>query len=197
MIFFELPIDFSEVHNELKNFYWQEIDNQLFKLSPPDSSGLFVTWRNWHIIRENYPIIEDYRKQYDLAHLLIFFEMGNEWWDDAPHSHNTKTGGSILFPIHKTSKDITTQFYKVLEPEKVNNPKDSVKYGYLEYTGETEIIGEFHLLDRPYVIDVNIFHKPVLLTTPEAVNNRVICNWKAKNEVCDLAKLFGVTKNNV
>lgn len=192
MPFFEVPIDFSEIHKELRLFYWQEINNPLFKLSPPDSPGLFVTWRTWDFVKKNYPLIEQYRDKYNLAHLLIFFEMDNEWWDDAPHSHNTKTGGSILFPIYKTSKDITTQFYKVVEPDKVNNPDDSVKYGYLEYTGKTELIGEFHLLDKPYVIDVNVFHKPVLLTTPDAVNGRVICNWKAKGEVSDLANMFGV-----
>ena len=190
MPFFKIPVNIEEIHSELKKFYWNEIDNNLFKLAPPDSPGLFVTWRNWHFVKTHYPLIEEYRLKFNLAHLLIFFEMDEEWWDDAPHSHNTKTGGSILFPIHKTSNDITTQFYKVLEPEKVNNPNDSIKYGYLEYTGNTELIGEFHLLDTPYAIDVNIFHKPVLLTTPDAVNGRVICNWKSKDEIADMYTMF-------
>jgi len=190
--FFKVPVDISHVHAELKRFYWQEIDNPLFKLNPPDSPGLFVTWRTWKHVAERYPLLEDFRAKNNLAHLLIFFVMDEKWWDDAPHSHNTKTGGSILFPIHKTSRDITTQFYKVLEPEKINNPKDSIKYGYLEYTGETELIGEFHLLEDPYAIDVNVFHKPVLLTTPDAVNGRVICNWKSKKELVDIAADFGV-----
>lgn len=193
--FFKINKNFKEIHTELKKFYWQEISNPLFKLSPPDSPGLFVNWRHWEFVANKYPLIETYRTKFNLAHLLIFFEMDDEWWNDAPHSHNTKTGGSILFPIHKTSNDIITQFYKVLEPEKINNPKDSIKYGYLEYTGKVEVIGEFHLLDDPYVIDVNIFHKPVLLTTPDKVNGRVICNWKSKDEVNDMLKYF--EDNNV
>ena len=189
--FFKVPTDTSEVHAELRRFYWDELDNPLFKLKPPDSPGLFVTWRGWRFVEEHYPLLEAFRAQHDLAHLLIFFEMDDRWWEDAPHSHNTKTGGSILFPIHRTSDDIITQFYRVLEPSKINNPADSQRYGYLEYTGDTELMGQFHLLEEPYVIDVNIFHKPVLLTTPDRVNGRVICNWKAKKEVVDMAQEFG------
>jgi hypothetical protein len=193
LIFFEIPYDWEEILSELRSFFNNERENTRIKLMPPDSPGLFVTWRHWDLIKEKYPLLEDFRQRYDLAHLLIFFIMDEVWWDDHPHSHNTKTGGSILWPIYNTTADVTTQFYQIIEPNKIRYPGDSDRYDYLEYSGTTNLLGEFHLIDRPWAIDVNVFHKPVLLTADtNKVNGRTICNWKAKGEVDDLARMFGV-----
>lgn len=184
--------DINNIWLDIKNIYEYIRTENIFRVAP---EVLQVTDSNYDAVTELFPDIEKFRVKYNMSKFILFLEFnesdGEVVYEQNPHSHNTKTSGSIFFPIIH-SEYTRTNFYEPPEDKILTCSFDDERYHtILECDWHTPAAS--YDIKNPVVMNVNEFHQPVELIKRPKNKERVVCNWKANINFNELIyKLYEV-----